>query len=75
MPRGCGDLLLGGFLIPNKMSLHATHRRLTIEKVDSNIYRFNLVAEDGLPYELNQVLNAAEVDLLIRELTIMREYE
>lgn len=75
MPRGCGDLLLGGFLMLKKMSLHATHRRLTIEKVNSNTYLFHLVAENGLPYELKQVLTAAEVDMLIKELKIMREYE
>ena len=64
-----------GFFIPNEMSLHATHRRLTIEKLDSNTYLFHLVAENGLPYELKQVLTASEVDMLIKELKIMREYE
>lgn len=57
------------------MALHATHKRITIEKIDSNTFLFNMVAEDGLPYELNQVLTASEIDMLIKELEIMREYE
>ena len=55
--------------------LHATHRRLTIKKIDADTFLFHLEAENGLPYELKQVLTATEVDLLIDELKIMREYE